>query len=915
MSARFRAALLASTVLAAPAFAQQIGAPISQLPSAALPLSGTEPVPLVQGGVTVKAPASAFGGGVSPTTPITPNGSIGSYTLGVLTSPTNFMVPRGHIGIWMPLSGNPNFDSTPAIFWNGSQSRTWVGAFEVPADVTAAELVMFNHNTASITLTDAAIWGSSQLAAPGYTQTTPGVTPYDGSGNALTYMTLFSFANGGADSVPNFGFQTTVPASATSATTSGTTSLVSSTLNFSTLTCPPNGSTIQIINDGTAVQNPALYANTTVISCVANTSITMSSTPREVVNSGVTVYFAPPGFTLGGVSSTNCPPYPLFCRAWSDWAPLTTYARIDGPVMAGMTILQNGSPLAGTVSSTTATTAVMTGNLVAGIPAGSALQSCQVATISGTFTPVNQLSFANTVTNILPGMLIWPSAGNNGPKSYFYAGNSVQSVATSTNTVVTLTNSVDGNQGSNVPYFGSGSTFGYGLYGLVSAASGSTITVPPSVAGSLSSGMSIFQGNGAIGVSGASYSATISGVNATTGVVTMSAPVPATIVPGMNLLFYATANLNAATSNAVPAYATPPTNVYQGMTVVGSNVPSPSYVYYYNNGIAWTRTASAPLVNGQTVYFCNNVTTAGNSPAGQPNINFSQTTYRNRLVLVRANFSTANVNYYGLANSAGLARWHNLDGNPQDMYGGVCNAGVDGVLSIASVGNSAGGCSQGGLYAPFQAIKFYSESRGVIIANVGDSHAEGDTTTMGYANYATRTAYALSQPGTLPVWTMNVTWGGEPSGIFAPNAMQMFRSAQPQVAFVPVSSNNDGVNTQTIANMEATSSQIMDYVREYGGLPVLVTSYSNQTFGIAAWPPTSSALVAGAQAYAQSVALTGTPVLDLGAIAADPTLGVTYINPLLTHDGVHMDDSGHYNGAFSVSPPGGVPLLKPYMRY
>lgn len=36
--------------------------PISALPSASLPLAGTEPVPLVQGGITKQAPASAFMG-------------------------------------------------------------------------------------------------------------------------------------------------------------------------------------------------------------------------------------------------------------------------------------------------------------------------------------------------------------------------------------------------------------------------------------------------------------------------------------------------------------------------------------------------------------------------------------------------------------------------------------------------------------------------------------------------------------------------------------------------------------------------------------------------------------------------------------------------------------------------------------
>ena len=59
---RHVAALLASVAITGPAFAQnQVnGSSISQLPQATTPLTGTELVPLVQGGTTKQTPLSSL---------------------------------------------------------------------------------------------------------------------------------------------------------------------------------------------------------------------------------------------------------------------------------------------------------------------------------------------------------------------------------------------------------------------------------------------------------------------------------------------------------------------------------------------------------------------------------------------------------------------------------------------------------------------------------------------------------------------------------------------------------------------------------------------------------------------------------------------------------------------------------------
>ena len=832
---------------------------------------------------------------------IVPSGATTAQSLPNLLSATNYSIPRGHMRYWGPFSGNPNYDSTPNIFWNGTQSLTSTLALEIPDDVTAIEPIYFNNSSTSVTLVDFAAWGSSQLAAPGYTGQTPGITPYDGSGNALTYMTLGSFGNGGVDSSPNAGFWTSAPPNSTNATTSGTTSTASTTLNFSSLTCPANGSKIDIPTNGSSTQNPALFSNTTVISCVANTSITMSSVPRNTINSGVTVYFSPPGITLKAPST---PPLPTL--AFADWMPVTTYPRIDGPVMSGMTILRGGSPLTGTVSSTTATTAQMSSSLSADIPPGTALQACRAATLSASFTPVNQLSFANTLTTVQAGMYVWQNLNNLGPSSAQYALNTVQSVATATNTVVTLTNSTDGNLNSNSYYWNSGTSFNFGTYATVTAVSGSTITVSTSDAAKLVVGESIFQGSSGIGVNGASYAATIQTINTGTGLVTMTSAVPSTITTGMQLLFYFSAPTNAATSNALPSYVSAPQNVYQGMTVVGTNIPANTYVFYWGGTVmAWTHQPTATLTSGQTIYFCNNVTTSADSPQGQSNINFAQTTYKHRLLLVRSNWGSSNTNFWGGAASSALAVWHNYPGVPQDIYGGQCSAGNDGVLSISSISNTGGGCSESVPWPPLWGIKMFSPRRGVTIAVVGDSAPRGDTTIMGVSGFSLQSAFALNNPSTLPVSVMNLAWGGQISPVYGQSALTMIQSVQPEIVLIEGSSYNDGTAVGSSTNTPAVAFWLANLVEKYGGLPIVFSDRPQQRYGQTSLNPALITLAQANEAMLNAAASGGLVTLDIPAIVGDPAQGASatsWLNPSYTDEGIHLNFAGHAAVATKLTP-------------
>jgi hypothetical protein len=832
----------------------------------------------------------------------TPAGSLGAYDIHALLSPQNWEVPRGHLSIWAPYAGDPAYD-TANIFWNGSQSATNAMAIEIPADVTSAQVVFANSSASPVTLTDAAIWGSSQLAPPGYTGTTPGITPYDGGGNALSYMTLLSFGNNGLDAPPPVGNWAVAPPNSTNLTTTSSTPTTSQVLQFATnSTCPANGATAVIVGS-VQIINPLLLPNTTVTACVSSAgTVTMSQFPRAAVPVGTVVYFVPPGFVL---PASTIAPIPTL--TYSDWAPMTSYPRIDGPVMTGMAILQNGSPLAGNVQSVSATQATMTTPLGADIPAGAAIQACQIGVTNAAMTPIYQLQFA-TNAGIVPGLTIYPSRG--GP-AFWARRNIVASVSSAGgNTTATMTSPIEPNLGANSANNSSGTTFAFQASETVVAVAGSTITVSnPSL---LSVGMSIYQGSVAIGVNGAAYTATIQSIAGS--VVTMTAAVPATIVANMPLTFlFTTTNNLTVTTATYPSFSTTPPTVFQGMQVVGPGVDPATYVYYSGAGVLkWTHQPSSPIPSGTTLYFCHPMTTSIDSPQGQSAINFASTTYPNRLVLLRQNFASANTNYYFSALSSFLAYWANLPGTVQNQYGGQCNFGTDGVLNIAAIGASVGGCSESFPYPTVWAIRFYSPSRGVIIAYTGDSHTQGVTSTMALASYGARAAYLLSTP-TLPVTPENLAWGGKTSMVYGQKAMTDIRWTHPQIVLIQHTTGNDPQNASGVASMNATALEIAAFVQSYGGLPILVSDYQRQVWGCSVEPTLQVTTRQTAEAGLTAAATTGTPVFDMPPIVGDTGTGgqgVGYFAPSMSDDCLHANDNGHATLANAL-----VKLLRPYLRY
>jgi hypothetical protein len=95
---RTAAAWLALLLCCASANAQNV--PISQLPQGTLPLTGSEPVPLVQSGTTKRVPSAAIGLPIVATTPPTAVG-IGQSWINTATTPATLAIWDG--SNWVPM--------------------------------------------------------------------------------------------------------------------------------------------------------------------------------------------------------------------------------------------------------------------------------------------------------------------------------------------------------------------------------------------------------------------------------------------------------------------------------------------------------------------------------------------------------------------------------------------------------------------------------------------------------------------------------------------------------------------------------------------------------------------------------------------------------------------------------------------
>ncbi len=851
-------------------------------------------------------------------TTIAPNGASNPYTLGALNSATNYQVPRTHIGVWKPYGEAQSIDTGGSL--NG---KTSYGLVEIPADATQVQFVFGNAGNNAYTISAASAWGTSQVAPAGSSLATPGISLYDQNGNALTGMALLSFGNGGADSSPDFGWSQSVPAVSTSLTTASSSPSGATSINFATnFTCPANGSKILII--GSTGTNPVLYAQDFVSSCVSATGVlTATKNNKQTIPSGTTVYFEPPNFTVP--ANAAAPETALY---FSDWSPVQTYPRLDGPIRTGETILVGGSPISGTVSSLGATSATLSANLAADIPAKSTIQACQVGVTTATVTPNTQIVF-NSNTAIVSGMIFAPVAFYN-PASgvsgaFDWLPNTVASVSQSAQTTVTAANPISAaNAGTN---WTSGTTFYFFVPGVTvaaNAAAGQNQFTVNSTTG-LSVGMTAFSS------ANNNTPGTISAISGNT--ITMSSNLTNGngvngVLAGAPIVFYTTATVNTTSvQNINLTFSSTPPNTLVGMQIVGANIPANDTVYSVNaTTITLDYQPSATLNSGSTVYVCETMTTSADSPAGQANISLPYTTYPNKLLAFRMDHTGSYTNDWNNVGNMPSAMYNMQfanGSNPAFVYnsesvyaptryvvlGGNC--ATEGVLNYSGIGNGAGGCGNGFTIVPY-AIKVYSPARGVVMQIVGDSHFAGDTTpATANGTFVGQAADYFRNTTTLPVYYLNSGRGGQPSMVYFNDAVQMTKSLHPSIVAIQYTTPNDDgqVYLTDVSNMTGQAIGLASLVQQYGGLPIVVSDYQRQAIGISSESTTSQTFRLYGETQLNNDAAAGFPTMDLSAITGNATWGQLYFCGYCSLDGIHNDTYGHGLIAQSLEK-----LLAPYLR-
>lgn len=206
---------------------------------------------------------------------------------------------------------------------------------------------------------------------------------------------------------------------------------------------------------------------------------------------------------------------------------------------------------------------------------------------------------------------------------------------------------------------------------------------------------------------------------------------------------------------------------------------------------------------------------------------------------------------------------------------------------VTTPGNS---CTLAGASStPIVAIQYLTD-RGVInMGWTGDSHFAGDTTTRDLANFGLRSALQLTNETGIAFSPVNAAWGGASSGLYQPNAANVFAFAEPQIVLVPLWTANDANVTQ--ANVDKSFARVLATaarLRSKGSLPVLIGPLCRDattmavTGRLAQWQYLRGRLLEAGRH--------GQVVVDASAAICDLTTG-TY-RAGFSSDTVHPNDAG-----------------------
>lgn len=387
--------------------------PISQLPSAALPLIGTELVPIVQNGQTVNTPLSSIiGGGGGPVQAA--NKVYAGPTSGAPASPTF----RSLVGADLPNPAATTLGGVKSLAAVSHQFLTSIGTDGTPTQAQPA----FTDIAGSVAASQMPALTGDVTSSAGTVATT--VVKLQGravASTAPTDLQVLAWSAGSnqwapASLAPDFGPQTANqifagPSSGAAATPTFRAMVVAdlpgstgtgSTVVLSTsptLVTPILGVATATSINKVSITAPATSATITIAdtkTLTVSNSLTFTGTDGSSVNFGAggTVLYANQTITLSGDVTGS-----------GTTAITTTVAKIAGTTVSGTTgttnVVFSASPtiVTPTIATLPATTTINTGSTAALVFQTNGVTQAQVV---NTASAVNYLTFTGNVTNGQP---------------------------------------------------------------------------------------------------------------------------------------------------------------------------------------------------------------------------------------------------------------------------------------------------------------------------------------------------------------------------------------------------------------------------------------------------------------------------------------------------------------------------------
>jgi len=401
------------------------------------------------------------------------------------------------------------------------------------------------------------------------------------------------------------------------------------------------------------------------------------------------------------------------------------------------------------------------------------------------------------------------------------------------------------------------------------------------------------QASGGSGVS-------VSGINAGTGAITLGSGTNGALLANQPVILYMQRTIASTITparNIVMASA-PTNNMIPGSEIVGSGWKTNTHTslnFASNNWLSLNidKSPTQTITSGSSVWMCHAPMKLNAAVvAGASSLPFAQTTYTNRLLLVRINFS-ANfpTTYQGPGTDWGAAINYGL---PLFM-GGSCNPVNDSVLSPSLATNTGGGCNSSPTN-PIYSVQLETPLPVLSMMVAGDSKFQGSTTPYNSMNFVTLAAADMWSPQ-LPTSPINCAWAGGPGALFVPVAKDCLKWTKPGMVVIEGIANNWPSSVLGYAQALSSTEGLAAIARGQGALAVLTDNYPGATFGLNTLGTINPYQVLG-RTYLSQYSASGRPYFDTTSVPSAGGIGAifggnAYIASQYTGDGLHLLLQGH----------------------